>query len=1225
MSRFRVTAAVLCCVASVSFADDTFDKLVQSGKYQEAIEYADQKIPAGARTADIWVKLADANEKLGLTEKALACYMVSWRMNPNDYASLLGAARIYNKLNQPDNAMDMAKKALELNFTAEASWEYARACIELKRPADAKKALEKVIETEPGNLVANRELGHIYYNDRQYAQAVPLLKKAYEAKPDADVAFKIGKCYVESGNASAAVDYLKKTIEQRPTYYEAGLELARAYFAMDKKLAAASEYDRIDKKIKFTPLDYYKMGVSFEESGKKDRAIAAYREAIAGYGSSKDQEAMLARQKVGREDLANKNYSSALSQFQFIAAADPSARSVNDIYFLLADAYLGTKNVPKAIESLEKAINLNKTNIEAYARLADLYRQNNMHEQAKKTYETMMSLRPDDPNVFLILGEYNLKAQKFSEALDYYTKSNNLRKSAAALEGMALCARALGQWDKARDAAESAVAADQSLLDSRKVLAEAYLRSNLFRDAVPHLEFIAGKEPGDIKNWTNLAICYEKTNNTDKLADADSKIIQLDGKNADSRLRYAKYSLAKGDQETAYKLLKELAVLTPRDASVFKNLYEIAKNKKEAANAVTYLKSYLALNPNDAESQRDLGDLLYERKELDGALDAYRMAIKIDPAIKGFYKRYADIVIAKGQQDEVIKALSGVIKAGEADLGTYTTLGMIYQKKNLYKNAIEMYEKALKLDPQNTDALVALGDCQAGMGNINDAVITYEQAVMMNTKADKEYKTLGDLYMRQKKTEQAYGAYKKYLNSGVKDEDVALKVGLYMYDKKNYDEVKKYLGMVGGAAANDAGYLQALGEACFYTGDLDRAIQLFKNLLSRNPKTPKASILLMLAQAYEKKKDNTSAVAYYNQYLETGARDADVAFRRAYMEESLNQTMNAEKHYEQNITLYPGDFRNYLQLGMMYAKKKETAMRAVTLLQKVTALADTIPSVWLEIARVYGKLGKTDDELEAYKQYVKSDPQNVEANVRLGMILLDKGKLSEGMIYLETANTLKPGDLQIMLALTSGYMVTKRIGEAESLLNKAKQIKPDDNEIRQQLANLYIEKGDRKKAIDEIKEILKTNRDNKLLLTYANLLYKEGRTKEAEEAIEDIRATDPENIEALMTLALVQRSKKKYDEAIETYKEIMYIDGNYAPAIFERAEVYMLQDKPQWAQKFYERALRADPNHALSELGLAKIAKLRNDRAAYIMHLTKAYQLDPNNKDIQDEYKRSQK
>ena len=112
-----------------------FNKLISSGKYKEAIDYADEKMTE--RTPEVWVQLGKANEAIGMPEKALACYLVSWRMNPEDYNALVGAAKVYNTLNQPDNALNMAQKALQKNFTAEASWEYARTA-SLNRSAEAK-------------------------------------------------------------------------------------------------------------------------------------------------------------------------------------------------------------------------------------------------------------------------------------------------------------------------------------------------------------------------------------------------------------------------------------------------------------------------------------------------------------------------------------------------------------------------------------------------------------------------------------------------------------------------------------------------------------------------------------------------------------------------------------------------------------------------------------------------------------------------------------------------------------------------------------------------------------------------------------------------------------------------------------------------------------------------------------------------------------------------------
>lgn len=1227
MSRSALFVSVFatCLAVTGAYGDGTFDNLFSSGKYKEAIEYADEKIPAASRDASTWVKIAKANEKLGLTEKALACYMVSWRMNPKDYESLVGAARIYNKLGQPDNAADMAKKALEQNFTAEASREYASACIALGKPAEAKKALEKVIEVDPGDEIANFELGKIYYQDKEYAKAAALLEKSFQRKQNPEVAFMVGKSYREAGSHKKAVDYLNKAVKMKPTMYEASLDLARSYFAMNNYLAAADEYNRVSGKTSFEAADYYNQAMAFQETGKKDAAVEAFRKAASKFGSSKAQESILAHLAVGKADLESKKYSSALGHLKVVANADPKAQIAEDVHFLLAEAYAGAGNTKQAITSLEEVISLDSKNIEAYARLADLYEKNNLKAKAKATYEKMMSLSPNDPNVYLVLGEYNLKAKRYADALDLFVKSNSLSKSGRALEGIAVSAAALNQWDKARDAAESAVRVDASRVEARQILARAYLRSRNYQEAAKHLEVLVAKDPNDKEHWEVLAKCYEKLGKKDKLAQADKKLVELDKKNVESRMRFAKYSLSKNDEETAFALFKELAVLSPKDPEVFRNLAGIAKHKGDKKAAIGYLEKYLALNPKDAEGFRELGDLQYEQKRKDKALEAYETAMKLDPALKGFYKRYAEIVIEKGQQSKVIAALKGVIKSGEADFNTYFTLGEIYQQKKSYSSAKSMYEKALKLEPQNTEALVALADCQYKLGALSEAAINYQQVVLINPKAVEEHKKLGDVYAKQNKEQQAVDAYQKYLAGGGKDDAIAEKVGKYLFEQKKYKEAVEYLTKVSGSAAKDFYHLLMLGESYYHLGKPEKAIDILESLVSRNPKVETLKdILKMLAQCYEKTGNEIKAAGTYDKYVKIrGVHDPDAAFKRAYLREKTNPT-TAEKIYQTNIKQYPNDYRNFLQLGLLYSKKKATLSKAARMLEKAAAQADKgDPKVWLEIAKVYGKLGNEEKELEAYQRFVEKDPQNLEANIRIGEILLNKGKVTEGMIYLETANTLSPNNLEIMRLLADGYLETNRTNEAISLLQKAKELKPDDFKVREKLVKVYNKVGDTKKAREEIKELVDKKHDNRYLLLYAKLLLEDRKYRDVAEVVETIRATNPENIEALMILAAAQRGRKKYDEAIETYKEVIYINADYVPAIYERAEVYLQQSKPQWAQKFYERALRTDPKFALAELGLAKVAQLRNDSSRYKQHVKKAYQLDSKNSAIAEEYRKA--
>ncbi|MBD3346968.1 MAG: tetratricopeptide repeat protein [Chitinivibrionales bacterium] len=1230
MRKFHVITILWCIIAYSmnSWSDETLDKLIKGKKYKEAIEHADQNIAPPNRSADEWVQIARANEQLGLTEKALACYLVSSRVNPKHYESFLGAARIYNKLGQHENALTNAKKALELNFTGDASWQYANACIKLDRSAEAKKALEKVIETDPDNIVANRELGNIYFNDKEYSKAIPLLQKAYEKKANADVAYKIGKSYLETGNTQSAIDYLNKTLKEKPGLHQARLDLARTYYQMGNYKDAIDEYEKSIDKAKSEPKDKYHLAISKEKTGDSAGAYKAYNDAIKAFGADRSKEALLSRLTVAKAQLNKKQYQEALGHLKFINMADKEGKIAPDIYFLLADAYEGLKKISDAITSLKKAIEKDEKNIEAYARLADLYKRAGNDAKAKETYEKMISLSPNDPNVYLILGNYNLKADNYTKAMELFQKSNTLQKSGAALEGIAISSAKTDRWDRALDAAESAIRMDPNLQEARKVLAKALMKESNYAAAIQHYEKLANKNPKEIEYWRALAICYEKTQNREKLANADKQIIKLDSKDVPSRLRYGKYLLSKKEDKKALKIYQELATLAPKNAAVFKNLYLITKRLGDKNKSLTYVNKYLELNPKDAEAYRDKGNFLYEKKDLDGALAAYRTALKLDPTISGFYDRYAEIVIAKGQHDEAIRAIKGKIKSGNATVEDYTTLGMIYQKKKSYKNAVENYQKALQMNPQKLDVLTALGECQAAMGQIKEAIITYEQVIMMNPKASKEYKALGDLYAKQNQDEQALKAYKKYLDSGAKDNAVARKIAMIEFNKKNYKDAVKYFGMVSGKEADEFGLKLAYGEACYHAGQYQKAIDILSSLKPRNPsRDALKTINLLSAKSYEKLGEDAKAAQEYLAYTKiSGVRDEDAAYKVALLQEKTNPSA-AIKQYEINIAKYPKDYRNYLQLGLLYSDKKETLNKSIAMFKKITAMADSFPVIWEKLGDVYGKLGKEDEELNAYKNYVKKEPQDTKANKRIGVLLVKKGKYKEGLIYLETASTLAPKDVEIMYSLAHSYAKTNRPNEAISVLTKAKELKPRDTKIRNRLYKLYMKVGKEKEAREEVEQLLAIDpNDVESRMVYAELLFQDKKYKEAENEVENIMATSPGN-DVLMLLGKIKTAQKKYKDALTAYDEIIAME-NYAPALYEKAELFRSYGKelgksPKWAETFYKRALRSDSTYALAELGLARLQKLWKRDDLYRKHLRRAKELDPTNDEIQKELKKA--
>ncbi|HAJ78314.1 MAG TPA: hypothetical protein DCO75_00960, partial [Fibrobacteres bacterium] len=1071
-----LSSVIIILLGTAIYSDDTFNRLLQSKKYSEAIDYADKKMPSESRTVDIWVKLGNANEELNMLEKALACYLVGARIEAKSHDSYAGVARVYNKMKRPENALTYAKKAMECQPAGSGCLEYANACMALNKPADAKEALEKVVSSDPGNAIAGKALAEIYWKANEFNKAIPLLKEAYTSNPNAVDAYRIGKSLSESGKYDSAMYFLKDAISKDPAMLEAELELARMYYQKSKYLASANEYEKLAAKVKFTAIDHYFRAVCNEKMGNSEGSAKSYRAAADAFGNTKSQEALTAHHNVAIFDLEKKNYESALVHLHYVADIDSEGQQVPEINFLLADAYNGAGNLQKAISSLEKALSIDKNNVEAYARLADLYQRNNMPDKAKSVFEKCVSLKPNDPKLYLTLGDYNYKSGKYQDALAYYEKSYLIEKNGLTAAGIANAAFTLGNMQKAQDAAESAVKLNASLVDPRFILYKCYMKSRSYKEAKEQLGYILDKKPAELEYWKGLAECCIKLKDPSRCADADKKIIELDKNNVESRLRLGSFFLSSREDNKALEIYKELSVLAPHNAEVYKNLYILTNNAGDKASALIYLKKYSVLHPNDVSSQKNLGLLYYESKNFDLALDAFRKAAKADPTVKGIYKQYAEIVIAKGLREEMKTVLSLAAIAGEADATMYKTFGSEYKKAGLYDKAIPLYQKASELDPHDIKLVAEIARCHEKVGHVDDAILWYGQELAINPSSIEDFKTLGNLYLKKNKKADAVSAFKKYLESGKGDNAASIQVADYAYSQKNYDEAGRYYSMVTGNESKKADFLLHFGQTCINLKNFKKALELLNQVAILTPQNPEVFRLLYTIAA----QDNTQkpeAVGYLAKYLALKPSDAGLqknlgdllydkkdhdgainAYRKAV---SINPSINGvyKRYYELALekklpldieTALNGAFNSgeadasmYVQMGAVFEKKLQYE-KAMSYYLKSQQMDPSNNSVISSVARCQMKTGKIGDAIISYMQVIAINPKADEEYKIIGDLYQRQNKPDMSIEYYKKYLDRKPGNAGITMLIAENAFKNRNYEESAKYLASIEKAKIQD-------------------------------------------------------------------------------------------------------------------------------------------------------------------------------------
>ena len=112
------------------------------------------------------------------------------------------------------------------------------------RVADARTALEKVLQLDPKQATALRQLGELELKAGDFAKAAEHLKAAREARPDdSTAAFYEGQAREKSGDLAGARDALETSLKLTPGQLPARILLGEVYLRLKDPKAAEDQFE----------------------------------------------------------------------------------------------------------------------------------------------------------------------------------------------------------------------------------------------------------------------------------------------------------------------------------------------------------------------------------------------------------------------------------------------------------------------------------------------------------------------------------------------------------------------------------------------------------------------------------------------------------------------------------------------------------------------------------------------------------------------------------------------------------------------------------------------------------------------------------------------------------------------------------------------------------------------------------------------------------------------
>jgi tetratricopeptide (TPR) repeat protein len=226
-------------------------------------------------------------------------------------------------------------------------------------------------------------------------------------------------------------------------------------------------------------------------------------------------------------------------------------------------------------------------------------------------------------------------------------------------------------------------------------------------------------------------------------------------------------------------------------------------------------------------------------------------------------------------------------------------------------------------------------------------------------------------------------------------------------------------------------------------------------------------------------------------------------------------------------------------------------------------------------------------EEESLRKAADREPNNFEANRRLGQLLIEDGKAREAMIYLERASRISPSDYQTACALAFAHADTGQYErartEAQSLLARQNNASQQQAELHHLLGDVYDKSGQPLDAVREYQLAAELNPDETNLFDWGADLLLHRAYEPALEVFTKGNHLFPRSARILTGLAVAAYARGAYDEALQHLcDESDFHPTDAQPYLFMGKMQTVQSAQPSCVEEKLARFVALQPTNALA-------------------------------------------
>lgn len=487
-----------------------------------------------------------------------------------------------------------------------------------------------------------------------------------------------------------------------------------------------------------------------------------------------------------------------------------------------------------------------------------------------------------------------------------------------------------------------------------------------------------------------------------------------------------------------------------------------------------YLQAYASLRQQSANDYLRQARTLLREGNYSLARDAAQKALLLDAkSIEAEYLIGA-VALALGQIDEAQVHFKRAIAFSPEHLEARRGIGATYLRQKRFQEAAAQFARVLAAQPDDFISRYSLGLAYLLQDRPEKALEQFEKAYIVNSREVALLTAMLQARIRLKQRSQAEATLNQLDQLTDLRDPRRPQIAFLLGTEGFYDlAIREYEQLI--KIYPDSDQLNFnLALAYHRAGREPRAAALLGNLLSRRED---AGLLNLLGEVEERSNRYAQSVAAYRRATEIEPQNEDYRFDYAQalvQAGSLDEALNVFAKATQD---FPASVRMWLGRGAAQYLKGNYEEAVQTFLQGAE-IAPEAPEVYELLGRAYDAAGSLQSVIESrFDNYLKTQTRDARAEFFYGKILAARSRqagasanLTTAQHHLEKALSLMENFAEAQLELGIILVEKNQLETGRHHLERAAQIAPAWPDVFYRLSRLYGRTGERARAQEALKK-----------------------------------------------------------------------------------------------------------------------------------------------------------